>query len=658
MCGLAGYWASAPRADLSDDLCRRMGEAIAPRGPDGWGVWRDAPAGLGLSHRRLAIQDVSDHGAQPMQRRCLTLVFNGEIYNHFNLRRSLEVSDGSIRWHGSSDTETLLTGFAIWGVEETLSRAVGMFAFALWDSNIRTLTLGRDRFGEKPLYYGFQSGDLLFASDLAALKPHPSFEGQVSAEVLPLFLRLHYVPTPYSIYSDLYKLPAGTCITFTAHDIAKGYSPEPKAYWSFTDAISKAKAKPFTGDFRAASEQVEAALETAVRRQMLSDVPLGVFLSGGIDSATIVSLMQAQSSGKVRTFTIGSKDAAYDESAIARAVAKHLGTEHTEMIVSPDDVIELVHLMPQVYSEPFADLSQLPTYLVSQLARAHVTVALSGDAGDEVFGGYNRYLAGANLWRLTQKLPGPLRRGASHLMQGVSARKWDSVFRLLKPAIPTKLRSRTPGASIHKFARAMRPKSDLDYYQALVSRWQNPSEVLDKGGHMPGPLSREALWQRGEDLGLSFVERMMMMDTLTYMTDDVLAKVDRAAMAQGLETRVPFLDHELVELVWSLPHEMKVKDGKGKRVLREILSHHVPPAMVNLPKSGFGIPLGPWLRDSLRPWAEDLLSKKALEADGIFDAKAVHSIWEQHLSGEADAEALLWPILMFQAWYRVEGMTK
>jgi len=658
MCGLAGYWASAPRPELTDNLCRQMGQAIAPRGPDGWGVWRDVEAGLGFSHRRLAIQDVSDHGAQPMQRQALSLVFNGEIYNQFDLRRTLEATDGSIRWHGRSDTETLLAGFAIWGVEQTLSRAVGMFAFALWDSNDRTLTLGRDRFGEKPLYYGFQGGDLLFASDLAALKPHPSFEGQISAEVLPLFLRFHYVPTPYSIYSDIFKLPAGTCITFNAQDIATGHLPEPAAYWSLVNSISKARTHPFEGDFNAAREQVETALQTAVQRQMISDVPLGAFLSGGIDSATIVSLMQAQSSGKVRTFTIGSKDAAYDESAIARAVAGHLGTEHTEMIVTPEDVIDLVHKMPQVYSEPFADLSQLPTYLVSQLARAHVTVALSGDSGDEVFGGYNRYLAGARLWGLTRKVPGPLRRGASHLMQSVATRHWDSIFQLLGPAIPTKLRSRTPGASIHKFAQAMRPDNDLDYYLALVSRSQNPSEVLSAGGSVPAPLNLGALWDQGEDIDLSFVERMMMTDTLTYMSDDILTKVDRAAMAQSLETRVPFLDHELVELTWSLPINMKVKDGTGKHILREILARYVPPAMVNQPKSGFGIPIGPWLRDALRPWAEELLSQKALDADGIFDTKAVRAIWHRHLSGQANAEALLWPILMFQAWHQAGNMTE
>jgi asparagine synthase (glutamine-hydrolysing) len=656
MCGLAGYWASAPRAELTDELCRRMGQAIAPRGPDGWGVWRDPLAGLGFSHRRLAIQDVSDHGAQPMQRQGLTLVFNGEIYNHHDLRRTLEATDGSIRWQGRSDTETLLAGFATWGVEQTLSRAVGMFAFALWDSGPRTLTLGRDRFGEKPLYYGFQGGDLLFASDLAAIKPHPSFEGRVSAEVLPLFLRLHYVPTPYSIYSGLYKLPAGTCITFKTQDIAAGHSPEPKAYWSFIDSISTARSRPFKGDLNIAREQVEAALQIAIRRQMISDVPLGAFLSGGIDSATVVSLMQAQSSRKVRTFTIGSKDAAYDESGVARAVARHLGTDHTEMIVSPEDVIDLVHQMPQVYSEPFADLSQLPTYLVSQLARSQVTVALSGDAGDEVFGGYNRYLAGARLWGMTRKVPGPVRRVASRLMEGVPAGNWDSVFALLGPAIQSKLRSRTPGASIHKFAQAMRQDSDQEYYLALISRWKNPSEVLVAGGHRPLPLNLEVLWQQGEELGLSFIERMMMIDTATYMSDDVLVKVDRAAMAQGLETRIPFLDHELVELVWSLPLEMKVKDGTGKLILREILAHHVPPAMVNQPKSGFGIPVGPWLRDALRPWAEELLSKKALEEDGIFDAKAVRTLWKRHLSGQANAEALLWPILMFQAWHQARDM--
>lgn len=649
MCGFAGFISPDHVQEAADHICQTMGDAIAHRGPDGSGVWVNDPKTIGLVHRRLSIQDLSEHGAQPMARGALTLVFNGEIYNHFDLRRDLDQAGCSITWQGHSDTETLLQGFAHWGVADTLQRATGMFAFALWDETRGSLTLGRDRFGEKPLYYGYQNNTLLFGSDLGSLRQHPDFAAQINADVLPLYLRFHYIPTPYSIYKGIHKLDMGHTLMFTRADLAAKDMPASVPYWSFTDMVHRAKNNMFEGSYDDAKEAVRKAILGSVQRQSISDVPLGAFLSGGIDSSTIVSVMQSQLTQKVATFTIGSDDSAYDESGIAAAIAGHLGTDHTQLIATADDVINCVPKMPGLYTEPFADVSQLPTFMVSQLAQQHVTVALSGDGGDEVFGGYNRYLGGVKAWQTTRKVPAPLRRVAAKGLRCLSAQKWDALFQKLKPALPKSLAMRTPGSNILKLSYAMSQETDYAYYLSAASRWQHPEQILQtSSGALPIP--RAATWDMADDLNLSFAERMMAADTLGFMSDDVLVKVDRAAMGCSLETRVPFLDHTLVELAWRLPLEMKIQNGTGKRILRDIVADHIPADILNQPKTGFGIPVGTWLRGPLRDWAENLLDRQTLHYDGFFDADQVRKIWADHLSGVQDGLHLIWPILMFQAW--------
>lgn len=646
MCGIAGLWSL--ETAISVENLRANGLAMTAslhhRGPDAGAVWVDPAAGLMVGHRRLSILDLSPSGAQPMHSQCgrYVLVFNGEIYNFARLRD--ELLRGGARFKGHSDTEILLAGFAAWGFEATLKRTNGMFALALWDRAERVLLLARDRLGEKPLYYGWHGGNFLFASELKAFQALDDYAPEIDRDVLTLYLRHGYVPDPECIYRGFRKLGAGQWLALTAP--RAGHLPTPLAYWSLQTAVEQGRAAPFLGAEHEGVEALEEALNQAVKLRMVADVPLGAFLSGGIDSSTIVALMQRQSTRPVQTFSIGFTVPQYDEAPYARAVARHLGTQHTELYVSPEETRAVIPQLATMYDEPFADSSQIPTHLVSALARRHVTVAMSGDAGDELFGGYTRYAIAAQLWRRQQRLPQGLRVLAGRALRAVSPAQWDRLFALLGPVLPSPLRQPMPGDKLHKLSRLLAIDDPLAMYLRLISLWPVPTDVV-LGAQEPASVLALAA---GAPRALGNVERMMYVDTLHYLPGDILTKVDRASMAVSLEARVPFLDHELVELAWRLPHAFKVRGGVGKWVLREVLARHVPRPLFERPKMGFGIPIDVWLRGPLREWAETLLAHDRLANAGYFDPARVRAVWQAHLAGGHNQQYLLWSVLMFEAW--------
>ena len=618
-----------------------MAGRIAHRGPDDSGAWVDDGAGLALAHRRLSIVDLSPAGHQPMASAGgrWVIAYNGEVYNHLDLRAELEASGAAPSWRGHSDTETLLACIEAWGVERTLGRSVGMFALALWDRADRRLVLARDRMGEKPLYYGWQGDTFLFGSELKSLRAHPAFNAAVDRGALALLLRHNYIPAPHSIYQGIRKLPPGHWLCLAAGD----RDAQPNAYWSLPEVAERGTAVPFRGGDEQAVDELERVLGQAVAQQRVADVPLGALLSGGIDSSLITALMQAGASRPVRTFTIGFEEGAYDEATHARAVAAHLGTEHTEVRLSAADALDIVPSLPTMYDEPFADSSQLPTHLVMRLARQHVTVALSGDAGDELFGGYNRYFLGPAAWRRVGWLPAPLRRAVG---AGMTALPASTIDRALGP-LAARLGIAHAGDKAHKLGRRLRHVRDIDdLYQSLVTEWPDAAGMV-VGGSIPSNL----LDDRGRWPALADpVARMMALDGMTYLPDDILAKVDRAAMAVSLETRAPFLDHRVVELAWRLPMHMKLRDGRGKWILRQLLDRHVPRSLVERPKMGFAIPLDAWLRGPLRDWAADLLDEGRLRREGFLEPRAIVRAWRSHMRGDGSFGYRLWSVLMFQAW--------
>lgn len=650
MCGFAGFLGLGFSGDEASrqDVIRRMTDAIKSRGPDDGGAWGDAEGQIVLGHRRLAIVDLSSAGHQPMHAASgrYVLAFNGEIYNHGLLREELERTGRAPTWRGHSDTETLLAGFDAWGVEGMVKRAVGMFAFAIWDRQKRVLTLGRDRLGEKPLYYGWQGrGDdavFLFGSELKALRAHPAFKSVINRGALSLLLRHNYIPAPYSIYAGVSKLPPGTLLTVSL----ERREPSINVYWSGTDTAETGVRVPFEGSAEQAVDELETLLKDAVRQQMVADVPLGAFLSGGIDSSTIVALMQAQSSRPVKTFSIGFNEEGYNEAEHAKAVAKHLKTEHTELYVSPQQAMDVIPRLPSLYDEPFSDSSQIPTFLVSQLARRHVTVSLSGDAGDELFCGYNRYRSAANLWSNIASAPLPVRKMVARGLTAVSPGGWDRVARIAKNVLPQSLRYTQVGDKVHKGAAVLGSTSLDTLYLNLVSHWHDPASVVAGGDEPPTLL----VGKTPALPGLNDVQRMMALDMLTYLPDDILAKVDRAAMGVSLETRVPFLDHRVVEFAWRLPLEMKLRDGQSKWALRQVLYRHVPKGLIERPKMGFGVPIGEWLRGPLKEWAEHLLQESRLRDEGYFHASDIRRKWLEHQSGQRNWQYHIWDVLMFQAW--------
>lgn len=574
------------------------------------------------------------------------IAFNGEIYNHMDLRNELDREAHAPAWRGHSDTETLLAGFDVWGIRATVERSIGMFAVAVWDRQSQTLTLARDRMGEKPLYYGWQgmgrSAVFLFGSELKALRSHPAFGAPIDRDALCLFMRHNNVGGAYSIYQGIYKLLPGNLLTVSL----TAQEPVIQTYWSNVEVAQRGVADQFRGGPKEAVDALETLLKDAVRRQMMADVPLGAFLSGGIDSSTVVALMQTQASRPVKTFSIGFHEAAYNEAEHAKAVAQHLGTDHTEMYVSPEQALAVIPNLAGLYCEPFADSSQIPTLLVSQLARRHVTVSLSGDAGDELFCGYNRYMLTANVWKKLSMVPLPLRRGLARTLMSVSPERLNR----LTTHTPLARRWGNVGDKLHKGASVMTAESVSALYRGMVSHWPHPEDVVI-GGHEPD----SALDAPVSDLaGLSDIERMMALDLQTYLPDDILAKVDRAAMGVSLETRVPFLDHRVVEFAWRLPMQYKLRQ-EGRRfttkwALREVLFRHVPKALIERPKMGFGVPIDSWLRGPLRAWAEELLSEARLKREGFFHAAAIRQKWSEHLSGQRNWQHQLWCVLMFQGW--------
>ncbi len=643
---MCGIWGSLGDR-LDESACLAIGATLHHRGPDDGGVWRDDVAGSGgcltLGHRRLSILDLSPAGHQPMLSSCgrYAIAFNGEIYNHLDIRAGLLAAGVAPSWRGHSDTETILAAVAHFGILATLERLTGMFAFALWDRERRELHLARDRIGEKPLYYGWLDRTLVFASELKALRAHPRWQGEIDREALTLLLRYNYVPAPYSIYRGVHKLPPGTLLSLRADG-----SSSTSCYWSARGVAERGSAKPFAGSDGEAVAELERLLARSVGRQMLADVPLGAFLSGGIDSSTIVALMQMQSARPVQTFTIGFHEAGYNEAEHALAVARHLGTEHTEMYVTAQQALDVIPRLPALYDEPFSDSSQIPTFLVAQLARRHVAVSLSGDGGDELFGGYNRYFMGRSLWRKIGRVPRGLRAATAGGINMLSPAAWNRILAPLAGVLPHHLRYANFGDKLHKLADVLAVREPDALYHGLVSHWPDPAAIVIGGHEPPTALTDPA---RRAALG-DFTERMMYLDLVSYLPDDILVKVDRAAMGVSLETRVPLLDHEVVEFAWRVPLSMKIRDGQGKWLLREVLYKHVPRALIERPKMGFGVPLDAWLRGPLRDWAEALLAEDRLRREGYFHAAPIREKWQEHLTGRRNWQYHLWDVLMFQAW--------
>lgn len=645
MCGFVGFVEWSGLSVEAGEWVSRMSDAIVSRGPDDAGSWLDPDAGVALGHRRLSIVDLSPMGHQPMLSACgrWVIAFNGEIYNHEDLRKQIESGGWSEGWRGHSDTEVLLAAISMYGVRSALKKCVGMFAFALWDRAERTLTVARDRLGEKPAYYGWLGDTFVFASDMAALYRHPKWTGEIDRGSLALLMRHNYIPAPYSIFSNIAKLQPG-CILTLAHG---SRAPRVESYWSAAETAVRGQRAPFNGSADDAVDTLEALLRQSLSGQMMADVPLGAFLSGGIDSSTVVALMQSMSGQPVRTFTIGFHEEGYDEAVHAKAVAAHLGTAHTELYVSPREALDVIPALPTIYSEPFSDSSQIPTFLVSRLARQSVTVSLSGDGGDELFSGYSRYGLSEQLWSRLSSVPRAVRAAAARSIQAMSPQRWNGALLPILRYAPAKYRLSNPGDKLHKLAGVLSLQTEEEVYRRLVSHWQCPSELV-LGGHEP-PTMLTGL--REIPPLPSFVQRMMYLDTVSYLPDDILVKVDRASMGVSLESRVPLLDHRLVEFAMSLPMEILRRGGQSKWPLRQLLYRHVPRSLIERPKMGFGVPIDSWLRGPLREWGESLLAKSRLESDGFFDPEIVRSTWEQHQSGERNWQYLLWDVLTFQAWH-------
>lgn len=657
MCGIAGYFRPGGiPAEPAPEILERMTAVLHHRGPDDSGVWIDAEAGIALGHRRLSILDLSPLGHQPMHSACrrYVTVFNGEIYNFRALRADLEALGHAFRGH--SDTEVLLGAVSEWGVRGAVERFNGMFAFALWDRQERTLHLLRDRAGEKPLYYIRQGNTVLFASELKALRAHPAFHGEVDRDALALFLRHGYVPTPYTIYQNVFKLPPATILSLPAAQ--DGWRDAvPVEYWSARTAAEQGVANPFTGTEREALDHLDELLLDAVRLRMVADVPLGAFLSGGIDSSLVVALMQAQTTRSVRTFTIGFAEARYNEAKHAAAiadhlgtehtelyvtsvVARHLGTEHTQLFVTPADTLAVVPRLPAIYDEPFADPSQIPTFLVSELTRRHVTVSLSGDGGDELFGGYRRYRVGPALWRTIQRLPQGARRGLAAVLTGCHQAAWfpDSALRRWTG-------KRTLSERAGQAADILRTDSPAALCHYLMSYWKRPLDVVPGAREAPTPFTDASRW-----VAFDAMRQMMYLDLITYLPDDILVKLDRASMAVSLESRVPLLDHRVIEFAWRLPSSLKMRRGRGKWLLRSLLARYLPRTLTDRPKKGFDVPLAAWLRGPLRAWAEDLLDEGRLRREGMLNPGPIRQKWLQHVRGDANWNLDLWTVLMFEGW--------
>lgn len=644
MCGITGFWEISQEKNHSSlqAIVQQMSNTLLHRGPDDGGTWVDEEAGIALGHRRLAIVDLSSEGHQPMvsANGRYIIVFNGEIYNFLNLRSDLERLGHHFR--GTSDTEIMLAAFCQWGVEASVKLFNGMFAFALWDRQERVLHLGRDRLGEKPLYCGWFGKTFLFGSELKALKAHPEFKPEINRDALALYLRHNYIPDPYSIYQDIYKLSPASLLTVLPFPGVV----EPRTYWSAKSVAESGVAQPYNDSPKEAIYALDSLLRDAVGLRMVADVPLGVFLSGGVDSSTVVALMQAQSSKPVKTFTIGFFEDAYNEAKDAKAVAQHLGTDHTELYVTAEEAMAVIPKLPSLYDEPFSDSSQIPTFLVSHLAKQQVTVSLSGDGGDELFAGYKRYFLAPKIWNKIGLMPPILRQISASSITTLSPPTWDRIFANLNLFLPSTAKVSSPGDKLHKLAEILGVDSAETLYKGLVSHWKNPQALLIEGSEPRTALTDSQSWAKLPD----FTQRMMYLDTISYLPNDILVKVDRASMGVSLEARVPYLDHRVVEFAWRLPLSMKIHQGQGKWLLRQVLYQYVPRNLIERPKMGFGVPIDNWLREPLREWAEALLDEKLLREQGFFNHEPILQKWKEHLAGQRNWHYYLWDILMFQAW--------
>ncbi len=642
MCGIAGFLDYSRQTTLENGVeqAHAMSAVLIHRGPDDCGVWADPAHGVFLAHQRLSIVDLSSAGHQPMASASgrYMMAFNGEIYNHGEIRHRLD----GVPWRGNSDTEVMLAAIDRWGLEGAVQQCVGMFAFALWDRLEATLTMARDRFGEKPLYWAQFGSTLLFGSELKALKQHPAFKSDIDRNALAGYMTYGYGPGTGSIYQQVQKLKPGTLRVFEA-----GRASRERVYWSAAEAAIAGQDQGFAGSNVEATDQLEALITASVRQQLLADVPVGAFLSGGVDSSTIVALAQANSRTPVKTFTIGFEEAGYNEAGYAKAVAKHLGTDHAECYVSHRDALDVIPCLPNLYDEPFADSSQIPTYLVSKLARSRVTVSLSGDGGDELFCGYNRYMLANRLANRGRRVPGLVRDAVVAGVTALPVSMWDSIgvaVRKLKPGnvVPVHL-----GEKLHKFARVLaHAGNDEDLYETLLQQWDGAESLVQGVTHVGKLTANDAVWRRDLDLQ----HRMMLLDSTSYLTDDILVKVDRAAMGVSLESRIPLLDHRIFEFAWRLPLGMKLRDGQGKWLLRQVLYRHVPRELIERPKVGFAVPIGQWLRGPLKDWAAALLDPIRLNQEGFLDAQRVKRMWDSHQRGSRNWEHPLWCVLMFQAW--------
>ncbi|MDR4499798.1 MAG: asparagine synthase (glutamine-hydrolyzing) [Candidatus Scalindua sp.] len=650
MCGFTGFFSHGAIVNNAEVVCRKMVDTLIHRGPDDSGVWLDDQAGIAMGHRRLSIQDLSPEGLQPMVSSSgrFIIVFNGEIYNFLELKKELEQK--GITFRGHSDTEMLLASVERWGQKIAVERFVGMFAFALWDRQERVLTLVRDRLGEKPLYYGWQGKTFLFGSELKALRVHPEWQGEINRDVLALYMRHSYIPAPYSIYKGIAKLLPGTMLRVPANNLP-GNLPDPLSYWSVKTVAEYGEKNTLDISDEEAIERLDALLRRSIRGKMLADVPLGAFLSGGIDSSTVVAIMQAESNRPVKTFTIGFSEEGYNEAKHAKLIARHLGTEHTELYVTPEQAMEVIHRLPTLYDEPFSDSSQIPTLLVSEMTRRHVTVALSGDGGDELFGGYNRYHGALAIWKKIGWMSNGGRKLFANLLNTIPIGALNKMFFWTMPIIKKYGRPGNAGDKLHKLSEVLAMESPDSLYANLVSHWRDTSSLVP-GSNEPLTALTDPVRQA---VLKDFAQRMMFLDTVSYLPDDILCKVDRASMGVSLEVRVPLLDHRLVEFAWRLPLTMKIRNGEGKWLLRQVLYKYVPRDMMERPKMGFGVPIGAWLSGPLRGWAEELLGEARLKREGFFDCIPIKRKWEEHLSGMRNWHYYLWDVLMFQAWLDKEA---
>jgi asparagine synthase (glutamine-hydrolysing) len=650
MCGIAGFIDFYQKGDPSGNpaICAGMTDAIKHRGPDAAGIWQDRENRVVLGHRRLSIIDLSESGAQPMRSHSgnLSITYNGEIYNYLEIRDDLEAEFPRLKgsWRGHSDTEVLLEAIELWGIEKTLEAANGMFAFALWDKTSKKLFMARDRLGKKPLYYGISKGVFLFASELKAIRAHPAFEGRIDRGALTAYLRHGCVPSPHCIFQGFKKLPPGCFVVYQPRPGPE--MPRVREYWSLAQAMEKGSRNPFTGSPKEAVDTLSRLLEDAVRIRMISDVPLGALLSGGIDSSAVVALMTRCSPGKVRTFSIGFHEGSHNEAPYAKEVAEHLGTEHTELYVSQRQALEVTPMLPSLYDEPFADSSQIPTFLVSRMARQAVTVALSGDGGDEAFCGYDRYMWASRFKRLNRRIPRGIRAAFAGVMRRIPVETMDALLKGSLRILPQRFHKTRPADNLDRLWDVLGMSGDRALYQRIMSLWADPEKLVRQGHEPDTVFSADATPCPSPD----FLRQMMYWDIKSYLPDDILTKVDRASMGVSLEMRAPILDWRVIEFAQSLPLDIMHHKGLAKWPLRQLAYHHLPVSLLERPKMGFGVPIADWLRGPLRSWAEELLEPSRLQSQGHFRVEPVRTAWREHLKGRVSKHHQLWAVLMFQAW--------